>query len=190
MPNRGWRALLAVALDQRGFVTPEDATSVGVDPTQLRILAHRGNLERRGRGVYRFPEVPVGEHDEYQEAVLVVGHGAVVSHESALALLELCDVNPRRVHVTVPTGERVRRRIELPVQIHYGRLVPGEVSSADGIPVVTAARAVRGALTTGTDTRLLAQAIANGRREGYLTADEAADLQQLLDARATAGTSR
>lgn len=178
---------MALALDQRGFITPEDAASIGVDPAQLRVLAHRGNLERRGRGVYRFPEVPVGEHDEYQEAVLLVGHGAVVSYESALALLELCDVNPRRIHVTVPVGERVRRRIERPVQVHHAQLHPDELTRADGIPVVTAARAIRDGLAAGTDARLLVQAITTGRREGHLVPDEAAWLQDLLDARAGAG---
>jgi len=155
-----------------------------VDPAQLRILAHRGQLERRGRGVYRFPEVPVGEHDEYLEAVLLIGHGAVVSHESALALLDLCDVNPRRVHVTVPIGERVRRRIDKPVEVHHGPLTAADIGSVDGIPVVTGSRAIRDGLAAGTDSRLLAQAIATGRRQGYLTADEAASFEAALDARA------
>jgi predicted transcriptional regulator of viral defense system len=172
------RPLLAFALDQRGFVTPEDAVRLGVDPAQLRILAHRGQLERRGRGVYRFPEVPAGEQDEYLEAVLLVGHGAVVSHESALALLDLADVNPRLVHV------RVRRQLAKPVRIHQAPLPDDDVTSADGIPVVTAARAIGDGLVAGTDSRLLAQAIVAGRRHGYLTADEAAALERALDGRA------
>jgi len=188
MKDRALRPLLARALDQRGFVTPEDAKALGVDPAQLRILAHRGQLERRGRGVYRFPEVPAGAEDEYLEAVLLVGRGAVVSHESALALLDLADVNPRTVHVTVPAGARVRRQLAKPVTIHRAPLPDDDVTNTDGIPVVTVARAIRDGLAAGTDSRLLAQAIAAGRRQGYLTALEAAALEGALDARA--GVSR
>lgn len=184
MKDPALRPLLALALDQRGFVTPEDAVALGVDPAQLRILAHRSRLERRGRGVYRFPEVPTGEQDEYLEAVLLVGHGAVVSHESALGLLDLADVNPRMVHVTVPTGVRVRRQLTKPIRIHQAPLPDDDVTREDGIPVVTAARAIRDGLAAGIDSRLLAQAIAAGRRQGYLTADEAAALEGALDARA------
>ena len=146
MKDRALRPLLALALGQRGFVTPGDAEGLGVDPAQLRILAHRGQLERRGRGVYRFPEVPASEQDEYLEAVLLVGRGAVVSHESALALLDLADVNPRVVHVTVPAGARVRRQLTKPVTIHHGPLPDDDVTREDGIPVVTVARAIRDAL--------------------------------------------
>jgi predicted transcriptional regulator of viral defense system len=184
MREQALRPLLTLALDQRGFVTPDDAAGLGVDPAQLRVLVHRGQLERRGRGVYRFPEVPVDEHDEYLEAVLLIGHGAVGSHESALALLDLCDVNPSRVHVTVPARERVRRQVDRPVEVHHAPLADGEVTHADGIPVVTAERAIRDGLATGTDSRLLGQALASGRRQGYLTTDEAAALQRALDARA------
>lgn len=184
MKVQALRPLLALALDQRGFITPEDAETLGVDPAQLRVLAHRGQLERRGRGVYRFPEVPAGEEDEFLEAVLLVGRGAVVSHESALALLDLADVNPRTVHVTVPDGTRVRRELPKPVTIHRAPLPDDDVTRADGIPVVTVARAIRDGLAAGTDTRLLAQAIVAGRRQGYLTAPEAATLERALDARA------
>ena len=184
MREQALRPLLTLALDQRGFVTPENAVGLGVDPAQLRVLAHRGQLERRGRGVYRFPEVPVGEHDEYLEAVLLIGHGAVVSHESALALLDLCDVNPRRVHVTVPAGERVRRQVDRPVEVHHAPLAENEVTRADGIPVVTAPVGDPHRLAAGTDSQLLAQALASGRRQGYLTTDEVAALQSAPDARA------
>lgn len=181
MRDRVLRPLLALSLDQRGFVTPADALTLGLDPAQLRVLAHRGQLERRGRGVYRFPEVPIGEHDEYLAAVLLVGHDAVVSHDSALALLSLADVNPRRVHVTVDIGARVRRRIDAPVEIHRARLDAAERTLTEGIPVVSAARAVREGLAAGLDRRLLGQAVENGRREGHLTAAEARQLEAALD---------
>lgn len=181
MGLRTLRPLLARSLDQRGFVTPADAADLGVDPAQLRILAHRGQLERRGRGVYRFPEVPAGQYDEYVEAVLLVGHGAVISHESALALLDLGDVNPRRIHVTVPNGERVRRTLDRPVVMHSAPLPAEDRTVYDGIPVTRAARAIRDALAAGTDPRLVDQAIATGRREGHLTAGEVAALHEALD---------
>jgi hypothetical protein len=45
------------------------------------------------------------------QAVLWTGRtNAALSHETALDLLELADVNPDGVHVTAPSGARVRRQ--------------------------------------------------------------------------------
>lgn len=85
--------ILERAVDQHGYITTRDARELGIDPTQLRLMAARGRLERVTRGVYRVPVLPRSEHDELAEAVAwTLGRG-VVSHESALVLHGLSDVN-------------------------------------------------------------------------------------------------
>src|SRR5690625_1702331 len=94
-----WDRLVELAAEQHGYVTTREARDIGVDPVQLRLLAARGRLERAGRGVYRVPVLPRGEHDDLAAAVSwTLGRG-VISHESALALHGLADVNPSRIHL-------------------------------------------------------------------------------------------
>src|SRR6266542_986722 len=109
MPGRVYMELLEAATSQYGHVTADDARTLGVDPAQLRIMHHRGLLERVARGVYRFPILPATALDQYMEAVLWPRTKAALSHETALDLHGLCDVNPARIHVTVPAGYRLRR---------------------------------------------------------------------------------
>ncbi len=54
------------------------------------------------------PVLPRGEHDDLAAAVSwTLGRG-VISHESALALHALADVNPSRIHLTVPRNNHPR----------------------------------------------------------------------------------
>ena len=50
-----WDRLVERAAETHGYVTTRDARELGIDPTQLRLLAARGRLKRTGRGVYRVP---------------------------------------------------------------------------------------------------------------------------------------
>ncbi len=84
-----WDRLVERGAEQHGYVTTRDAREFGIDPTQLRLLAARGRLEHAGRGVYRVPVLPRGEHDDLAAAVAwTLGRG-VISYESALALHDL-----------------------------------------------------------------------------------------------------
>ena len=105
------KQLWEIAMDQHGYVTTGDARDVGVTPDALKLLAHRGVLRREGYGVYRFNRFPASAADDYQQAVLWTGKPeAALSHETALDVLDLCDVNPDRIHVTIPRTARIRRQ--------------------------------------------------------------------------------
>ncbi len=115
------------------------------------------------------------------------GETGVVSHESALSLFKLSDVSPDRVHITLPTGYRIRRRqIPRRFSVHYADLESREVDSLEGVPVTTPERALRDCHQAGTGARLLRQAIEEAEREGYLSPAEAAVLtRELLPAPAS-----
>lgn len=71
-------------------------------------------------------------------AVLASGPGAVLSHRSATALWGIWGQGTGEVHVTVPRKTRSKRSIHR----HFGALPVDEVTTLDGIPVTSAARAV------------------------------------------------
>ena len=104
----------------------------------------------------------------------------VVSHESALAIHELSDVSPARVHVTLPTAVRIRRQVPKGLVIHYADLAPEDVERVEGVPVTTPERAIRDAHASHVGNALVAQAIADGRRSGALSTAVANRLEREL----------
>lgn len=103
--------LYRIAEDQLGYFTTAQAAEAGVDRRVVAAMVKRGTLERTSRGVYRIVNFPPSELSEYIEAALWPhGTTGVVSHESALRLYDLGDVNPSKVHITLPRAFRVRRR--------------------------------------------------------------------------------
>ena len=134
------RTLWEFALDNHGFVTTDDARSLGVPAVELRKIAARGGLHHVAYGVYRFDDAPNSRFDEYHEAVLRVGEGAHLTHDAVLALHELALVNPRRVRV----GLGRRSKAQLPDWIELVRQdVPdGDLTTFEGIPSTTVARAL------------------------------------------------
>jgi hypothetical protein len=146
-----------------------DARSLGVDPTQLRLMAARQTLEHLGRGLYRMPMVPVTSLDAYMEAVLWTGRRGVLSHVTALDLYELCNVNPSAIHLTVPGGFRTRKAVPEIYRLHRIDLDPAEAGWHEGIPIVTAERAILGGIQQALGWQLIDQAIATARGRGLIT---------------------
>jgi predicted transcriptional regulator of viral defense system len=164
--------VLEVAMDNHGYLTVADAVAAGIEPVALRKLAATGRLEHAAQGVYRVPLLAAGPLAPYAEAVAWTRGRGVISHESALDLLELCDVNPPLIHVTVPRAYAPRRRGGELYRIWRRTVEPTAVTHVDGVPIVRAADSIRDCLAYGTDTRLLLQACETGRREGYLTEEQ------------------
>lgn len=183
---RTWRSGIVVELaaEQHGYVTTRDARHIGVDPVQLRLLTARGRLERAGRGVYRVPVLPRGEHDDLAAAVSwTLGRGAI-SHESALALHALADVNPSRIHLTVPRDNHPRAAGGELYRLHRRDLQATDITSVAAIPVTTIARTIKDCLDTGTDPYQLRTAIERAEAEGTLRRGPAAELRVAIDERA------
>ena len=175
--------ILERAVDQHGYVTTRDARELGIDPTQLRIMAARGRLERVARGVYRVPVLPRTEHDELAEAVAwTLGRG-VVSHESALVLHGLSDVNPSRIQLTVPRDNHPRAAGGELYRLHRRVLPPSDVTEKDDLPVTTVARTIRDCLGAGTDPEQLRRALDQAVAEGVLCPRETDGLRVEIDGR-------
>jgi predicted transcriptional regulator of viral defense system len=162
-----YRQLVAIAASQHGLVTSAGAAAVGVQPVLLVQMARRGVLDTVARGIYLAGD-PLAE---YEEALLLLP-GAVLSHETALDLHDLCDVNPRQVHVTVGAGTRIRKTLPGWLAVHHGPLDPEDVTGHDGLAIVTPARAIVDAITTALGDRLVDQAIGTARERNLLTTRE------------------
>jgi predicted transcriptional regulator of viral defense system len=184
--------LAEVANEQYGFLTPEDARELGVDPINLVRMFQRGHLERRATGVYRMRLTPTSPLDAYMEAALWPGRGVrgVLSHETALDLYRLSDVNPTKIDITLPLGYRIRRGIPASYRVHHEDLPDGDVTAFEGIPIVTPARAIRQVHAAHVGPALVGQSVDQGERDGWLTRREADALRQELGVKRGTGVRR
>lgn len=186
MRRRAWdTTLYSVAEGQQGYFTAAQARDAGVHQVQLAQLAKSGDIERVSRGVYRLARYPLSPLGQYMEAALWPqvrrpDVRAVISHASALALYGLSDVSPAKVHVTLPAALRVRRAVPRHLVLHYADLAPDDVREVEGVPVTTPARTIRDVHADHLGPTLVRQAIADGRRRGELTFDEAGRLEREL----------
>jgi predicted transcriptional regulator of viral defense system len=189
MPGGTYTQLAEVANERYGFVTPDDARELGINPMNLVRMAERGQIERRGTGLYRFPLTPASRLDAYMEATLWPrGAHGVLSHETALELYELSDVHPARIHITVPRGYRVRREVPPPYRLHREDLEADQLALHEGIAVVTPAHAIRQAHEAHLGAALIGQAIDQSEQSGRLTARQARELRRELGVRRGSGT--
>lgn len=169
---------------QHGFVTAQQATEAGVSKQALQMLVYRGTLDRVAHGVYRFPKYPISEHDQKMLAVLWTRvPEAALSHETALDLYGISDVNLSRIHVTVSKRRRLRREGGEEYVVHYEDLNSGQIGWREEIPTVKPATAIAQCIEFGTPTYLLRQAIARGHAQGYLKTAERDKLKRALKVR-------
>ncbi len=174
MPGKAYAVLLEIAAEQHGYFTTAQAQKEGVRAGTVGTMFRRGAIDRVSYGVYRFVHFPATELSPFMEAVLwphqTVG---VLSHESALKLYSLSDVNPGKLHITLPTSFRVRRQIPRYLAIHSSDLGPGDWHAWEGIPVTIPKRTVADCAAAGLGPALISQALEEGVRKGLFTPKEA-----------------
>ena len=178
--------LYALAEERDGLLTSKEARARGIQDSVLIRLAQRGRLERMTRGVYRIAHYPADRLGQYREAVLWA-HASqgperiALSHETALLLYGISDVNPQRVHLTVPKSARLRRQHPEWIVIHRADLTPPEIRQHEGIPVTTVERSIMDVLSKTHRTDIARQAITDALREGLLSTTQAGDLRKLVN---------
>jgi predicted transcriptional regulator of viral defense system len=172
-----WRALLGIAYPQSGYFRTAQAATVGFSNQLLRKHRLSGRLARPLRGVYRLVDVPPGEHDDLVALWLWSEEAGVFSHETALALHELSDALPSRVHMTVPRAWARRSAVPRLLVLHHAKLPADDRTWVGSVPVTTVARTLRDAVDAGVDPDLVAQAIAEGRARKLI---DRADLRGIM----------
>jgi len=165
------RRLFALASEQMGYFTTRQAGSCGISRPLIAYHSRSGRFVRVRRGVYRLRDYPPSPREEVFVAWIASGgHEAVVSHESALDLLNLSDVVPERIHLTVARASRYRRS-SATITIHTTvRPVPRtEIVMRDGLPVTSPLRSILDAAATGTAPEQIIAAIAQALQRGLAT---------------------
>ncbi|MBI2941631.1 MAG: type IV toxin-antitoxin system AbiEi family antitoxin domain-containing protein [Chloroflexi bacterium] len=166
--------LFHVASGQAGYFTAGQARGCGFSRALLSHHVRSGRFIHIRHGLYRFREYPSSPREHVLAAWLAVGKNvAVVSHESALDLLDLSDVIPDAVHLTVP-----RSRRSLPslagVKIHTTdrSIEPGERWVREGMVITSATRSILDTAEKGADPEQIELAVAQAIERGLATTEE------------------
>lgn len=161
--------LEAEAYQQSGYFNAAQARAHAISRQLLEHHIHRGRFERVRRGLYRIQGYPTAEHDDMREAWMsLAGTAALLSHESALALLNLSDNIPDAVHLLIARKHRgLRRPTGVILHTHPdSEAIP--TVWRDGLPLTAPARTLLD-VAPHLQPEQFSMAITQGLRRGLLT---------------------
>ncbi len=164
--------LRELAQSQGGYFTAKQAAKIGYDYPHLDYHKRAGNFERIGSGVYRLQEIPLAEHDDLIRLAFWSRDRndhlqAVVSYQTALAIHELTDLLPKKIHLTVP--KTFRKKNPRGVVLHRDQPSTSEIEPRLGFQVTTPLRTILDvAADEGISEEHLQQAIAQAVNRGLV----------------------
>jgi predicted transcriptional regulator of viral defense system len=170
--------LYTLAEAQGGYLNAQQAIEAGVPRSTLTYHARAGGtLERVGHAVYRLRRFPSSPHEHVIPAWLALARAdAVVSHVSALELLELTDLIADEVHVTLP---RAKRGSTVPggVRAHYSDRPIGarDRRRVLGVPVTGVERTIADVVRSGGWTEQVDLAVRQALQRGQTTLPRLSD---------------
>lgn len=176
--------LFEMAEGQQGYFTAKQAAEVGY---LLGSQAHHvktGNWVRVERGIYRLARFPQSAEEQLVIYALWSRNRAgepqgVYSHQTALSIHELSDVNPSKLHLTVPTSFRRRARTPKILVLHRANLDEKDVEQRQGFAVSRPLRAIADvAVAESVSRHIIEQALIQGRQRGLITAREMSELRR------------
>jgi predicted transcriptional regulator of viral defense system len=144
-PKIALRELTALANSQAGYFTAKQAAELGYKYPHLDYHVTAKNFERVGHGLYRLPEIPLAEQDDLVRLAFWSRDRndqpqAVASHQTALAIHELSDLLPTKIHLTVPA--KFRKTAGKGIVLHRGQLKKSDIEERDGFAVTTPFRTI------------------------------------------------
>src|ERR1035437_5896793 len=168
------RRLFDLAEQQQGFFTTKQAKAAGFAENTHPYHVQAGNWIREHRGIYRLalfaaPDRPdlvlwwLWSRNRKEEIE------GVYSHQTALSLYELSDLNPAKLHLTVPTN--FRRNSDIPgiVVLHYRDLLKSEIQVGPGYKYTRPLRTILDLIEAGTGERtFLSQALRKAVDRGLI----------------------
>jgi len=167
--------LYRIAETQQGYFTTGQAVRCGYPTSNHVYHLKAGTWRREYRGIYRLTRFPVSDEAQYVLWSLwsrnrtEIPQG-VYSHQTALALFDLSDLMPRRLHMTVPPAFRRNAPIPDVLVLHRGNLIPDEIEERQGYRVTRPLKAVTDLLTdSAVSADHLQQALKQGMKRGLIT---------------------
>jgi len=161
------RVLRGIAYRQAGYFTATQARQAGFTHQAQKYHVDRGNWLRVDRALFRLPEWPATLDDVYVRWTLWSTGRGVISHATALAVHDLGEIDPARVHLTVPPGFRARDEA---VVLHVGGLPDDDVVQRPGYHVTTILRSILDLAADGAPQEAVDGVVRDALDRGVVTA--------------------
>ena len=177
-------ALFELAEGQQGYFTAKQAADLGY---KLGSQAHHvksGNWARVERGIYRLARFPQSAEEQLVIYALWSRNRAgeaqgVYSHQTALSIHELSEVNPAKLHMTVPAAFRRRAKAPKILVLHHACLGEKDVEQRQGFAVTRPLRAIADLVGAESVSRdIIEQALTEARQRGLITVREISELNR------------
>ena len=132
--------LYELAADQQGFFTTKQAIAAGYADNTHPFHVKSGNWIRDYRGIYHLPKYSLGEHPDMMLWYLWSRNRnekpqGVYSHQTALNFYDISDINPSKLHMTVPPQFRRNSSIPKILILHRGIIHKDDLRQAQGFCV-------------------------------------------------------
>jgi len=174
------RALFRTASAQGGYFTAAQAKDVGYSYQAQAYHVRAGNWVRIDRGLFRLMSWSPAVHDDLIRWTLWSREQAVVSHETALGVLEIGELESPRIHLTVPDGFP---KSDPAIALHRAILPESDVVQRNGFKATSVMRSLID-VAGSADEDQLARAIEDGRDRGLFTLRQLRELAEATDLQA------
>lgn len=162
---------------QDGYFTTKQAIDAGYKTNTHSYHIKTGNWIREHRGIYRLKNYPSGERPDLMLWYLWSRNRneeaqGVYSHETALAIHDISDVNPDKLHMTVP--KNFRRNSAKPdiIELHLSTLKSNEVDYIHGVRVTKPLKTIVDIIKDENLTDdLIKQAVVEATNKGMISKD-------------------
>lgn len=151
-----------------GYFTAAQARGIGYTHQAQAHNVRAGNWERVDRGIFRLASAlsPSGEFSHFSRWARWSNDLGVISHESALAVHGLGELESSRVEMTVPPGFKKEADA---VHLHYGHLDAGDVELNSGFRLTTPTKSIIDVAGKPIDEDQLARLIEDATDQGMIS---------------------
>ena len=170
--------LFELAQQQQGYFTTKQAKTAGFAENTHPYHVQAGNWIREHRGIYRIALFPATDRPDLALWSLWSSNRkekveGVYSHQTAISLFNLSDLNPAKLHMTVPRS--FRRNSEIPgiLVLHYADLSVSDVQTGPGYRYTRPLRTVLDLIESGeVERNFIRQALSQAVDRGMITRQE------------------
>jgi predicted transcriptional regulator of viral defense system len=142
------RKLFEIAEAQQGLFTAKQAEEAGFINTNHVYHVKAGHWIRMERGIYRLSLFPFSPDQHLVMYALWSRNRegkieGTYSHETALNFFELSDVNPPKIHMTVPTDFRRSSHVPKVIKLYFADLTKEDFKKSRGFYVTSPLRTLQ-----------------------------------------------
>jgi predicted transcriptional regulator of viral defense system len=180
MQSSLFNSIFEIAQEQHGLVRVEDLRQAGIDPFTLVNYKRRGQAEQVAHGLYKICILEGDPLAEYMQATLWPAGKGYLSHETALDLWELCDINPNYIHVSVPKKYRTHRVVPNLYKFHKEEIKESEKTFFEGVPIVKPEIAIQQTTKNKIRPSLIRQAAEAAKNKALISNRNLEEIQKLF----------